>query len=160
MTNPPGAQDSAVVNRADWRAAEIPAINGHGTARAVPGFYHALSTGSLLSPGMLAEAITPQCTGPDRVFGHDNSWGLGFAIDDDGYGMGGLGGSYGGACTAGGYTIGFVTGSVGNFDPLTVLENALRQPIITALVIGAVVESARSCPVSGITSTFRCASGR
>ena len=68
-TNPPGAQDGAVVNSAAWRAAEIPAVNGHGTAAAVAGFYHALATGSLLSPGMLAEAVTPQCAGPDRVFG-------------------------------------------------------------------------------------------
>src|ERR1022692_3432973 len=67
---------------------------------------------------MLAEAITPHCTGPDRVFGHDNSWGLGFGIDDDGYGMGGHGGNYGGICTAGGYAIGFVTGHVGSFDRL------------------------------------------
>ena len=76
VTNPPGAHDSAVVNSADWRAAEIPTINGHGTARAVAGFYNALATGGLLSPGMLAEAVTPQCAGPDRVFGHDNAWGL------------------------------------------------------------------------------------
>jgi hypothetical protein len=34
----------------------IPAINGHGTARAVAGFYQLLATGVLLSPGMLAEA--------------------------------------------------------------------------------------------------------
>jgi hypothetical protein len=47
--------DAAVVNSAAWRAAEIPAVNGHGTA-AVAGFYHALATGNLLSPGMLAEA--------------------------------------------------------------------------------------------------------
>ena len=60
-TNPPGAQDGGVVNSAAWRAAEIPAVNGHGTARAVAGFYHALAAGSLLSPGMLAEAVTPQC---------------------------------------------------------------------------------------------------
>jgi len=40
---------------------------------------------------MLAEAITPQCAGPDRVFGDDTAWGLGFGISDDGYGMGGLG---------------------------------------------------------------------
>ena len=127
LTNPPGAQDGAVVNSARWRAAEIPAINGHGTASAVAGFYNALSTGSLLSPGMLAEAVTPQCAGPDRVFGHDNAWGLGFGIDDDGYGMGGLGGSYGGASTAGGYTIGFVTGSAGNHDRADALENTLRN---------------------------------
>jgi CubicO group peptidase (beta-lactamase class C family) len=127
MTNPPGAQDADVVNGALWRAAEIPAVNGHGTARAVADFYNALAAGRLLSRGMLAEAITPQCTGPDRVFGGDNSWGLGFGIDDNGYGMGGLGGSYGGTSTAGGYTIGFVTGTVGGHDRIDALENALRD---------------------------------
>jgi hypothetical protein len=75
---------------------------------------------------MLAEATTPQCTGPDRVFGGDNTWGLGFGIDGDGYGMGGTGGSYGGTSTAGGYTVGFVTGTVGGHDRAEALENALR----------------------------------
>ena len=127
VANPPGAQDASVVNSAAWRAAEIPAVNGHGTAVAVAGFYHALATGRLLSAEMLAEAVTPQCAGPDRVFGDDNSWGLGLAISDDGYGMGGLGGSYGGASTAGGYTVGFVTGSVGSHDRVDALENTLRE---------------------------------
>jgi CubicO group peptidase (beta-lactamase class C family) len=126
-TNPPGAQDGAVVNSASWRAAEIPAVNGHGTAAAVAGFYHALAAGSLLSPEMLAEAVTPQCAGPDRVFGEDNAWGLGFGISDDGYGMGGLGGNYGGTSTAGGYTVGFVTGSVGGYDRIDKLESTLRE---------------------------------
>ena len=127
-SNPPGAQDAAVVNSAAWRAAEIPAINGHGTARAMAGFYHALTSGRVLGPGVLAEALTPQRTGPDLVLGHEASWGLGFAIDgDDGFGMGGLGGSYAGASTAGGYTIAFATGSVGNHDRLDVLENTLRD---------------------------------
>jgi CubicO group peptidase (beta-lactamase class C family) len=38
VANPPGAHDAAVVNGARWRAAEIPAVNGHGTARAIAGF--------------------------------------------------------------------------------------------------------------------------
>jgi CubicO group peptidase (beta-lactamase class C family) len=126
MANPPGALDGAVVNSASWRAAEIPAVNGHGTAAAVAGFYHALAAGSLLSPGMLAESVTPQCAGPDKVFGEEAAWGLGFAISEDGYGMGGLGGSYGGTSTAGGYTIGFVTGSAGGFDRVDKLEHTLR----------------------------------
>jgi CubicO group peptidase (beta-lactamase class C family) len=126
VSNPPGARDAEVVNSAPWRAAEIPAINGHGTARAVAGFYQALSAGRVLSIGMLAEATTPQCTGPDRVFGGNNTWGLGFGIDADGYGMGGTGGSYGGTSTAGGYTVGFVTGTVGGHDRAEALENALR----------------------------------
>lgn len=127
LANPPGAQDSEVVNSAAWRAAEIPAVNGHGTAAAVAGFYHALASGGLLSPGMLAEAVTAQCAGPDRVFGEDNAWGLGFGISEDGYGMSGLGGNYGGSDTKGGYTIGFVTGSVGTFDRVDHLENTLRD---------------------------------
>jgi hypothetical protein len=76
---------------------------------------------------MLAEAVTPQASGPDRVFGHENAWGLGFGIGDDGYGMGGLGGSYGGTNTAGGYSIGFVTGTVGGYDRVDALEAALRD---------------------------------
>jgi len=116
-----------VVNSAAWRAAEIPAVNGHGTAAAVAGFYHALATGQILSPGMLAEAVARQCAGPDRVLGDDNAWGLGFGISDDGYGMGGLGGSYGGTSTAGGYTVGFVTGSAGSHDRVDKLENTLRE---------------------------------
>ena len=125
-SNPPGLLDGRVVNGAAWRAAEIPAVNGHGTAAAVAGFYHALAIGSVLSPAMLAEAVTPQCAGPDQVFGDDNAWGLGFGISEDGYGMGGLGGSYGGTSTAGGYTIGFVTGSAGSFDRVDRLESTLR----------------------------------
>ena len=127
MTNPPGALDAAVVNGAAWRAAEVPAVNGHGTARAVAGFYQALATGGLLGPGLLAEAVTPQCQGPDRVFGGELAWGLGFAVDEDGYGMGGVGGSYGGQSVTGGYSIGFVTGSAGDHDRLERVEDALRD---------------------------------
>ena len=43
--NPPGARDGAVVNSAAWRAAEIPSINGHGTARGAAGLYAALLQG-------------------------------------------------------------------------------------------------------------------
>jgi CubicO group peptidase (beta-lactamase class C family) len=125
--NPPGAHDVEVVNSAAWRAAEIPAINGHGTARAVAGFYHALTAGGLLGAGMLAEAVTPQCSGRDQVFGEDNAWGLGFGLSDSGYGMGGLGGNYGGTETADGYSVGFVTGSAGGFDRLDAVENTLRD---------------------------------
>ena len=125
--NPPGAQEGDVVNSAAWRAAEIPAVNGHGTARAVAGFYQALESGTLLSAGLLAEAVTAQCSGVDQVFGHENAWGLGFGVSANGYGMGGLGGSYGGADPVGGYAISFVTGSMGDHDRVDALENSLRD---------------------------------
>jgi CubicO group peptidase (beta-lactamase class C family) len=154
--NPPGAFDGEVVNGAAWRAAQIPAVNGHGTARAVAGFYHALAMGALLSPGMLAEAVSPQCAGPDRVFGHENAWGLGFGIDDGSYGMGGLGGNYGGTCTEGGYTIGFVTGSIGNFDRADALENALRSclglPPLSSASPGEPEQDEREAYRDGLTS--------
>ena len=125
-SNPPGAFDPNVVNGAAWRAAEVPAVNGHGTARGAAGLYAALLRGELLSPALLTEATTAQSTGIDRVFGFDAAWGLGFGVDEDGFGMGGSGGSYGGASRVGGYAIAFLTGSMGSFDRADVVENALR----------------------------------
>jgi CubicO group peptidase (beta-lactamase class C family) len=126
-SNPPGAQDPSVVNGVAWRSAEIPAVNGHGTARAVAGLYAALLEGRLLSPGLLAEATRVQCSGPDLVFGRDNAWGLGFALDSDGYGMGGLGGNLGWTMTDARYAFAFVTGHVGTYDQATLIENAVRD---------------------------------
>jgi len=90
-------------------------------------FYHALAAGQLLSPDLLTEAVTVQCSGTDRVFGGDNAWGLGFGVDADGYGMGGLGGSSAFTSTEGGYSIAFVTGSMGAHDRGTALENSVRD---------------------------------
>jgi CubicO group peptidase (beta-lactamase class C family) len=126
ISNPPGARDAAVVNSQRWRAAEIPAINGHGTARGIAGFYAALLEGTPLTAELLAEATTVQASGIDRVFGEPNAFGLGFGIDENGFGMGGLGGSYGGASRHG-YAIAFLTGSMGSFDRATSVENALRS---------------------------------
>jgi CubicO group peptidase (beta-lactamase class C family) len=126
--NPPGTRDPAVVNGPAWRAAEVPAINGHGTARGVAGLYAALLRGELLSPGLLREAVSRQCSGIDRVFDHENAWGLGFGVDDEGYGMGGLGGSVGWACTRvpGGYAFAFLTGTMGTHARAERVENSLR----------------------------------
>lgn len=122
--NPPGAFDPAVVNGSAWRAAEVPAINGHGTARGAAGLYAALLAGKLLSPALLREATTAQCAGVDAVFGEHSAWGLGFAVDGDGFGMGGSGGSYAGA--SGAYAFAFVTGTMGSHDRGTMVENAFR----------------------------------
>ena len=127
IANPPGAQSPEVVNGRAWRTAEIPAVNGHGSARGMCGLYAALLEGQLLSPGLLAEATSAQSSGRDRVFGHDNAWGLGFGVDDEGYGMGGLGGSYAGVSTRGGYAFAFVTGTMGDGSAELAVENAFRS---------------------------------
>jgi hypothetical protein len=67
--NPPGARDGGVVNSARWRAAVIPAVNGHGTARAVAGLYAASLEQRLLEGPLLEEAISVQASGIDQVFG-------------------------------------------------------------------------------------------
>ena len=125
-TNPPGAFDPSVVNGRAWRAAQVPAVNGHCTARGAAGLYAALLDGALLSPGLLAEATTVQSSGTDAVFGHENAWGLGFGLDGGDFGMGGTGGSYAGASPPGRYAIGFVTGTMGEGEAAITVEDALR----------------------------------
>jgi CubicO group peptidase (beta-lactamase class C family) len=126
MSNPPGAMDPAVVNSVPWRRAEIPAINGHGTARGVAGLYVALQAGSILTPEMLADAVAGNGMSRDLVMGDVRVWGLGVGVDPDGYGMGGLGGSVGWWSQVGGYAIGFVTGEIAGYDRAERLENAVR----------------------------------
>jgi CubicO group peptidase (beta-lactamase class C family) len=126
LGNPPGALDPAVVNSREWRTAEIPAVNGHGTARGVAGFFAGLAEGRLLSPAMLREMTAVTAAGHDRVVGGPVTWGLGVGVDEDGWGMGGTGGSFGWWSQAGGYAIGFVTGHVAGHDRGGRLENAVR----------------------------------
>ena len=59
--------------------------------------------------------------------GSRRCWGLGFGVEDDGFGMGGTGGSIGWACTGAPYASGFVTGSMGSHDRSDTVENAIRE---------------------------------
>ncbi len=127
LNNPPGALDPAVLNGTAWRTAEVPAVNGHGTARAVAGLYVALEQGLLLTEDLRARATAPAGTGPDLVLGGERSWGLGVAVDPDGYGMGGIGGSFGWWSETGRYAIAFLTGHIGDHDRGDRIENALRD---------------------------------
>jgi CubicO group peptidase (beta-lactamase class C family) len=127
VSNPPGGRDGAVVNGSAWRRAEIPAVNGHGTAAALARFYQAVLDGRIISPDLLAEATRVQSSGPDRVMGWDNEWGLGFGLGDGGFGMGGLGGSYAGAMPTDDYVLAFVTGTMGDHARVEGLEDVIRD---------------------------------
>lgn len=118
-----------MVNSREWRTAEIPAVNGHGTARGVAGLYVALQQGRLLSDELLRAATSAVGSGVDVVLGDDRDWGLGFAIDPDGYGMGGVGGSFGWWSEVGQYAIGFATGVIADHDRGERLESALRTAL-------------------------------
>lgn len=127
MGNPPGALDPEVVNSEAWRRAEIAAVNGHGTARAVAGLYVELARGDLLTSGLFGEMTRPQAVGVDRVLGLEASWGLGVSIDPDGFGMGGLGGSFGWWSSVGEYAFAFLTGHVGDPGRGDRLDDAVRE---------------------------------
>ena len=126
IANPPGALDPRVLNSERWRTAEIPALNGHGTARAVAGLYAALADGRLLDDDVRRQLLTGEGEEPDLVIGDTREWGLGVVLDPDGCGMGGVGGSFGWWSRLGGYTFAFLTGHIGDHDRGDRLENAFR----------------------------------
>ena len=77
--NPPGYSSNGVVNTAEWRGAQCPSTNGHGTATGLARLYSAIiEPDRLLSPGLLAEATRVQSEGPCPVLGEDVAFGLGF----------------------------------------------------------------------------------
>ena len=98
------------VNSREWRAAEIPAANGHGNARALARVYGALARGgelegvSVLSPAAIDGAIVEQASGTDAVVGRPNRIALGFWLTTPdialgrsarSFGHSGMGGSLG-----------------------------------------------------------------
>jgi CubicO group peptidase (beta-lactamase class C family) len=78
--NPPGVSGGGWVNTAQWRLAEIPSTNGHGTARGVAKVYQALLGGGILDPDIIAEAITEHSYGQDRILERPSRFGLGYQL--------------------------------------------------------------------------------
>jgi CubicO group peptidase (beta-lactamase class C family) len=84
--NPGGLSGAGVVNTARWRAAEVPATNGHGTATGVARVYAALAAGGtidgvrLVDSGALADATAEEVYGPDRILHRQSRFGLGFQL--------------------------------------------------------------------------------
>jgi CubicO group peptidase (beta-lactamase class C family) len=89
LLNPPQAPNA--VNTREWRAAEIPAVNGHGNARALARIYGALARGGeidgvqILRPETIDRAIVEEASGPEHVFcgGVPMRYGLGFMLSED-----------------------------------------------------------------------------
>ncbi len=76
--NPPGYSSTGVVNTVEWRGAQVPSTNGHGSAAGVARVYGALLDGRLLSSELLAEATRAQSVGYCPVLGEETTFGLGF----------------------------------------------------------------------------------
>lgn len=76
-----------VVNERWWRAAQIPAANGHGNARSVA-LVQSLVAGlgeaggvRLLSPNTVARLFETQARGVDLVLGEEVHFGMGYGLD-------------------------------------------------------------------------------
>jgi len=84
MMNPPLSAEPSKTRA--WRAAEIPAANGHGNARSVARIAAALACGGeldgvrLLGMKTIERALEEQCYGTDLVLGQPIRWGLGFGL--------------------------------------------------------------------------------
>lgn len=136
LTNPQLAGHHA--NEPAFRRAVMPALNGHGTARAIATIYGALATGDLLSAPTLARARESQGKEIDAVLGLPNEWGLGFYLGSDARGFGpnpaafghdGLGGSTGGADPENGMAFGYTLNQLG---PL-IRDDPRKMALVTAV---------------------------
>jgi CubicO group peptidase (beta-lactamase class C family) len=86
LNNPPNLIAPHTVNSRDWRGAEIPAANGHTTARALARLYGALSRGGavdgtkVLTPASIERCYTEQSIGTDAVLTIPTRFSLGFML--------------------------------------------------------------------------------
>ena len=77
--NPPGYSSMGVVNTPEWRNAEIPSTNGHGTATGIARLYAGLlEPDRVLSAALLSEAISAQSEGYCPILHEEVTFGLGF----------------------------------------------------------------------------------
>ena len=138
LSNPPGLLDVDVVNSSAYRRAEIPAVSGHTTARAIARFYAGLAGGGtldgvrLLRQETVDESLRPHAVGPDVVLERDVAWGLGPQVEPDGsFGLGGVGGFSGFGLRRDGLELGYgyVSCLLADYDRTEACELALESAL-------------------------------
>lgn len=97
LSRPPGVVDVSLLNSRAWRTCVFPAIGMHATAAALAEYYARLPSESgpvagVLGSDLHTEFLRPAVTGHDRLLDREVTWTLGLQADDDGLGMGGIGG--------------------------------------------------------------------
>ncbi len=84
--NPSGLSGAGCVNTPQWRSAEIPSTNGHGTARGVARVYEALASGGEVDGVAIVDRPTlelftrERSSGVDLVLHRPSRFGLGFQL--------------------------------------------------------------------------------
>src|SRR3990170_3547428 len=143
--NPPDLAEQGLANTRAWRAAEIPAANGHGNARSLARLYGALARGGeldgarVLSTDAIEQAIVEQSSGPDAVLGQEYRYGLGFMLtlpehpfgpNPRAFGHTGMGGALGFADPDAGVAFAYTMNQMGTFSGL---EDPRWPPLVEAL---------------------------
>jgi CubicO group peptidase (beta-lactamase class C family) len=109
------------VNDRDFRQSEIPAVNGHATARGLAGFWQAYLDGRLP-----VEMGHPGVTGHDRLVGEEVTWTLGSArLEGADVGMGGAGGQWAAARPSSRLAWAFLTSHAGGHQRAQTVEDAI-----------------------------------
>lgn len=143
---------AAEANSAEWRAAEIPAVNGHGTARAVAALYGVLALRGtwggrqVLSPEAAERVREGQGACRDLVlgagFGHDTEAALGlwlsgphgsYGPNPRAFGHDGFGGSFGLADPESALSVGYVMNRMGPHIADDSRKVALVEAVYSAL---------------------------
>ncbi len=138
LLNPPLVGDEA--NEDDWRIAELPAANGHGTALGLVTVFATLVDGSerLISAKTLQAARTGQGRHDDLVLGFPVSFGLGFALSGPeghfgpnpaAFGHDGFGGSAVGADPEAGFAFAYVMNRMG----MTLVNDPRKKALVDAV---------------------------
>jgi CubicO group peptidase (beta-lactamase class C family) len=130
------ALDPRVTMTRAWRAAEIPALNGHASARGIARLFAMVANGGrlgdvcALSPASIAALSARGGDGADLLLGFDPGWAMGVSQNPRGnygpnpltIGHSGWGGSFGCADPQSGLAIGYVCNRMGSgliADPRT-----------------------------------------
>lgn len=148
FANPPSMVAPGVTSSREWRSAELPAVNGHATARAIARLYGALALGGtldgvrVLSPESVALAGRERVRGQDAVLGVSTRFGAGFMLSQPGNRMGpnegtfghpGAGGSLGFADPVARLGFGYTTCRMGTQILLDPRAQALIDALYSAL---------------------------
>ncbi len=135
------------MNTRDWRAAEIPAINGQATADGVARLYAMLERGGtlegtkIMSPETIAAAATEQRAGTDLILRKYRRWGRGFCLNDqklfgpnpEAFGHAGNGNCLGFADPKSGIAVGYVLNRLGMRDGTDLRSRKLLATLYACL---------------------------
>jgi CubicO group peptidase (beta-lactamase class C family) len=146
--NPAGAMKLGAVNSRTWRGAEIPAANGHGTARALARLYGALACGGaldgvqVLQPDAIVRSYTEESGGRDEVLMIPTRFSTGFMLTQPHDPMGpntrpfghpGAGGSLGFADPDAGIGFGYTINKMGPYILIDPRARVLLEAVYASL---------------------------